>query len=168
MRIDTLIGSAIDLFERRIERGRVAIVREWREALQVVGVSGELRQVFSNLLANSLDALDEGGTIRLRAGMRLHGGVPYMRVLVSDNGKGVARDVREHIFDPFFTTKGAVGTGLGLWVTQQLIEKHGGTIRLRSTTEGVHRGTLFVIDLPLEQPVAAARIAVEGELAPTV
>lgn len=75
--------------------------------------------------------------------------------------------MREHIFEPFFTTKGAVGTGLGLWVTQQLIDKHGGTIRLRSKTEGAYRGTLFVIDLPLEQPVAAARIAVEGELAST-
>lgn len=165
--IDALISSAIHLFQRRMERDHVSLVREWREDLQVVGVAGELRQVFSNLLANSLDAVEENGTIRLRAGTRLRDGLPYMRILVSDNGRGIAHEVREHIFEPFFTTKGAVGTGLGLWVTQQLIDKHGGTIRLRSKTEGAYRGTLFVIDLPLEQPVAAARIAVEGELAST-
>lgn len=167
VKIDALISSAIRLFQRRMERDHVSLVREWSEDLQVVGVGGELRQVFSNLLANSLDAVEENGAIRLRAGTRLRDGLPYMRILLSDNGRGIAREVREHIFDPFFTTKGAVGTGLGLWVTQQLIEKHGGSIRMRSATEGAYRGTLFVIDLPLEQPVAAARIAVEGELAPT-
>lgn len=167
VRIGELIGSAIDLFQRRIERDHVTVAREWREDLQVVGVGGELRQVFSNLLANSLDAVDECGTIRLRAGTRLRAGLPYMRILISDNGKGIAGALRERVFDPFFTTKGSVGTGLGLWVTQQLIEKHGGAIRLRSCTSGAHRGTLFLVDLPLEQPVATTRIAVEGELVPS-
>jgi|GEM_PF-1406765 PAS domain S-box-containing protein len=164
VRIDALIVSAIDLFQRRIEAAHVTLVREWSEGLQVVGVGGELRQVVSNLLANSLDAVEDGGTIRIRACTRLRNGLPYMRILISDNGKGIERGLRKRIFEPFFTTKGSVGTGLGLWVTHQLVEKHGGTIRLRSATTGPWRGTLFQIDLPLEQPIATPRIAVDNSV----
>jgi signal transduction histidine kinase len=74
------------------------------------------------------------------------------RVTVADNGKGVAAGSKVHIFEPFYTTKGTVGTGLGLWVTKQIIDKHHGKIRLRSGTGGARRGTVFMVILPVEPP----------------
>jgi signal transduction histidine kinase len=71
-----------------------------------------------------------------------------VRITVADNGKGIPPDTREHIFEPFVTTKGTVGTGLGLWVSQQIIDKHRGTIRVRSRSDGLPRGTTFSIVLP--------------------
>jgi signal transduction histidine kinase len=111
--------------------------------------------VFSNLLANSLDAIDEKGTIKLRVstGAAFKNGDRCVRVTVADNGKGISASSRQRLFQPFFTTKGTVGTGLGLWVSKEIIEKHGGTIRVRSSTDGGRRGTIV---LPAE-PAEAAR-----------
>jgi signal transduction histidine kinase len=78
---------------------------------------------------------------------------------VADNGKGINAAARPHIFEAFFTTKDAVGTGLGLWVSRQIIEKHGGSIRLRSSTRGPNRGTSFAVVLPSQTAGAAAGAA---------
>ena len=118
----------------------------------------ELRQVFSNLIANALDALGRKGKLRIRInpakGSRGRKGV---RVTIADNGPGISQTVRERIFEPFFTTKGAKGTGLGLWVTRGLIEKHGGAIRVWSSTQPGKSGTVFSIFLPLKQRVDPTR-----------
>ena len=71
-----------------------------------------------------------------------------LRITVADNGKGIEPTSLQHIFEPFYTTKGTVGTGLGLWVSKQLIDKHGGSIRVRSNIFGSRRGTTFLIVLP--------------------
>jgi signal transduction histidine kinase len=128
------------------------IQKRWETEVTITAVSGELRQVFSNLLANSLDAIDDGGTIQLR----ISSGVDHdnqrrcVRITIADNGKGIAAESRQHIFEPFFTTKGSIGTGLGLWVSKEIIDKHQGRIRLHSNTNGVRRGTAFTIVLPAE------------------
>jgi len=155
VQLDQLFTSAIDLFKRRIETRHATLVRDGDKDLQMVGVAGELRQVFSNLLTNSLDAIDDGGVIRLCARRGTH----RIHVAFSDNGKGIEAGLRGRVFEPFFTTKGSVGTGLGLWVTHQLVEKNGGSIHLRSVTAGAHRGTLFLIDLPPEPPAATTQPA---------
>jgi signal transduction histidine kinase len=77
-----------------------------------------------------------------------------VRVTIADNGKGIGAEMRSQIFEPFITTKGAVGTGLGLWVGKQIIEKHEGAIRVRSSTAGPHRGT--TVSVLLSAPPAAA------------
>jgi signal transduction histidine kinase len=102
-------------------------------------------------MANSLEAMGEGGTVSLRvsAGSDLKSGQRQVRVWIADNGQGINTNSLEHIFEPFFTTKCGVGTGLGLWVTKQIIDKHGGTIRVRSCTGGVRRGTVFSVILPV-------------------
>lgn len=155
VQLDRLFHSVIDLFKRRIETRHAALAREWDQDLRMVGVAGELRQVFSNLLANSLDAIDDDGMIRICARRGTH----RIHVAFSDNGKGIEASLRGRVFEPFFTTKGSVGTGLGLWVTHQLVEKNGGSIHLRSVTAGAHRGTLFLIDLPPEPPATTAQPA---------
>jgi signal transduction histidine kinase len=126
--------------------------------VEITAVAGELRQVFSNLLSNSLDAIDPKGTIQLRVstGAAFKNGERFVRVTVADNGKGISAGSRQHLFEPFFTTKGTVGTGLGLWVSKQIVDKHGGTIRMRSSSDGVRRGTVFSVVLPVN-PAAAAR-----------
>ena len=113
-------------------------------------IPGELRQVFSNLLANSLDAIERGGqvTIRTSRGRSHRNGAQLLRVIVADNGSGIEPENLQRIFEPLFTTKVATGSGLGLWVVRQLMEKHGGSIDVRTCTTGPRRGTSFVVTLP--------------------
>jgi PAS domain S-box-containing protein len=154
--VNAVLESAVDLLRGKIKAKHAVIEKQWNKDVEFTAVAGELRQVFSNLLANSLDAVDEEGTIKLRVstGAALNGR-RRVRVTVADNGKGIPTSARRHMFEPFFTTKGTVGTGLGLWVSKQIIDKHGGTIRMRSSSEGARRGTVFSIILPVE-PAAAA------------
>jgi signal transduction histidine kinase len=79
-------------------------------------------------------------------------GAGPIRITVADNGKGIDPALFSQIFEPFYTTKGAIGNGLGLWVSKQIIEKHGGSIRVRSSTRGKHRGTSFSVTLPARIP----------------
>jgi signal transduction histidine kinase len=145
-----LISSVVDLLQAKIRANGANVEQQCEEALQVMGIAGELRQVLANLLANSLDAIGQDGRIVLRASAAIdpNNGTRGVRIAVADCGSGMAPATTKNIFDPFFTTKGTVGTGLGLWVCKQLVEKNGGSIRVRSTTEGQRRGTTFSVMLP--------------------
>ncbi|HEY4011408.1 MAG TPA: ATP-binding protein [Acidobacteriaceae bacterium] len=149
--ISDLLDASIDLLQAKIIGRKAIIQREWDGELIVQAVPGELRQVFSNLLANALDALEPGGYIRIRAkkypsAASAAGGC--VRVIFADNGHGIEPELRSRIFDPFFSTKGNIGTGLGLWVTKQIVEKHGGNIRMRSRRNAERPGTVFSVTLP--------------------
>jgi signal transduction histidine kinase len=144
--VNSLIESVIALLKRKIGAKRVRIEKQWRATLEISAVAGELRQAFSNLLANCLDAVDEGGTIKLRVGLcTLGDDRPGIRITFSDNGSGIEAAKRSRIFEPLYTTKVEVGTGLGLWVSNQIVEKHRGRIQLRSSTAGKRRGSTFSI-----------------------
>ncbi len=111
-----------------------------------------MKQVFSNLLRNAIEAVGEGGTIRLHVYTARDWRSPErkgIRVVVADNGRGIPLDLRHKIFDPFFTTKGESGTGLGLWVGMGILQKRNGSIRFRSSTSTGHTGTVFSIFLPI-------------------
>ena len=98
--------------------------------------------------------------VRATASVDANDGTPWVRIAVADGGTGMAAETTKRIFDPFFTTKGTVGNGLGLWVCKQLVEKHGGSIRVRSSLTGEHRGTTFSILLPQDaSPVIVSRQA---------
>lgn len=151
--VTAVLESAMDLLSGKIKAKHVEIQRQWDSTVKISAVAGELRQVFSNLLVNSLDAIGENGTIKIRVspGARLRSGIRCVLVTVADNGRGISPEERQHIFEPFFTTKGTVGTGLGLWVSKQIIDNHGGVIRVRSCCkEEGRRGTTFSILLPVE------------------
>lgn len=123
-----------------------------RTRSETYGVPGELRQVLSNLISNSLDASPNGGFIRLvvrPSADMLDSGRTGLRITVADTGSGIPPSVLQHIFDPFFTTKLDTGTGLGLWVSKELVEKQGGRLRVRSTAFGPHTGTIFSIFIPI-------------------
>jgi signal transduction histidine kinase len=153
VRVNEVLQSAVDVMKSKIKAKRAVIEKDWDLDAEVTALAGELRQVFSNLMANSLDAIEHGGTIRLRVSTTapdFKSGRRRVRVTIADNGRGIGVSSRLHIFEPFFTTKGAVGTGLGLWVSKQIVDKHSGTIQLRSCTNGERRGTAFSVVLPVD------------------
>lgn len=148
--VEAILDEAVALFRSRIKSKCVRIDRRYESRWKVMATSGELRQVFCNLIANSLDAIAEKGVIKLRVLGSLHPktGARCVRITVADSGTGIASGSMSQLFQPLFTTKGSVGTGLGLWVSRQLIEKHAGSVRMRSSTEGIRHGTTFSILLP--------------------
>ena len=101
----------------------------------------------------------DGGRLVIRAHNSWQNGVLGVRVSVADTGCGISEDARRHIFEPFFTTKEATGTGLGLWVSDQIIRKHRGSVRVRSRNHGSTTGTVFSVFFPatgVEDETAAA------------
>jgi PAS domain S-box-containing protein len=142
------IEDVIAVYARKLEHRKIEVQTEFRARPNVYAFGGELRQVFANVINNAADAMPSGGKLRIRVSHAADGTRPFVRVTVCDEGTGIDREQRPHIFEPFFTTKRDVGTGLGLWVTKQLVEKHGGRISVRSSTEPDHHGTIFSIVLP--------------------
>ena len=151
--LPAIMEDALGLFEARALAKAMEIERQYGENAHVASVPGDLRQIFSNLISNSVDAMqDGGGILKIRISQRTIGGRRISRITISDNGNGIQKSALPHIFEPLFTTKESVGTGLGLWVSKQLVEKHGGSIRFRSSTCTARHGTTFVIDLPMLSP----------------
>jgi PAS domain S-box-containing protein len=148
--VNTAIDSAVDLLRGKIKVKKAAIEKQYDGDPSVLAVPGELRQVFANLLTNSLDALHDSGTIKLRVSRSscANSGRPCVRITVADNGKGIDAATLPRIFEPLFTTKESTGSGLGLWVSKQIIDKHHGSIRVRSQASGERRGTAFSIVIP--------------------
>ena len=145
-----LVASVVDLLKSKIQANGANVVQQCDDPLQILGIAGELRQILANLLANSLDAVghDCRIIIRARASLDPATSLPRIRLSVSDCGHGITPATAKQMFDPFFTTKGSVGTGLGLWVCKQLVDKNGGHIRVRSITHGPTHGTTFSVTLP--------------------
>jgi PAS domain S-box-containing protein len=143
-----LLRDAVEITRTRWENDARArgleyevTVEEGDCALHTRGNASELREVFVNLVVNAIDAMPSGGHLSIscsRRGERL-------QLLFADDGMGMAEEVRARIFEPFFTTKGVHGTGLGLFVSYGIVERHGGHISAASLPG---RGTTFTIDLP--------------------
>jgi signal transduction histidine kinase len=110
-----------------------------------------MRQVFANLVGNALDALSGQGDLwlRTRFATDCKTGQAGLRVTVADNGCGMSEATQRGLFEAFFTTKPATGTGLGLWVSLEIIRNHAGRVRVRSSEVTPHRGTVFALFFPL-------------------
>ena len=148
------------IFKSRLATKHVTVEKEFQSVEQLRAFKGEIRQVLSNLLTNAIDASPPGGKLILRVmhGPALdgnHGNTVLMEV--QDFGAGIQPEDRERIFEPFFTTKSDVGTGLGLWVSRQIVEKHGGTLDYHTCLEKGSSGTCFSVVLPLAAAEAAGR-----------
>jgi signal transduction histidine kinase len=149
----TLLNSVIDLLQAKRVSTQVIVEKQCGDLLQITAIFGELRQVISNLMLNSLDAIGAGGRVTLRASKSRNplDGSSRIRITIADNGQGISAAALPRIFEPFFTTKGSTGNGLGLWVGKQIIEKHGGSIWVRSRT-CEPQGTTFSMVLPERAP----------------
>ncbi len=135
------------IYRQRIAHKGVEVQRRYHRDGIVWGVAGELRQVISNLIANSIDALPpSGGKLAIRVSRCLTGidEISTIRITVADNGAGIPPELRSRVFEPFFTTKENVGTGLGLWVSRDIIAGQSGHIRFKSAAG---KGTVFCIFL---------------------
>jgi PAS domain S-box-containing protein len=157
-----MLQEILLLMERRLADTGVSLAIEMPETVSVAAFPAELRQVFTNLITNAAEAAGSGGEVKVSitpqsagvdaAGQKMQAGAT---VTIGDNGAGVAEDVRPHLFQPFFTTKGEHGTGLGLWVSRGIINKHGGTITLESDTSVAAHGTAVSVFLATNPTINA-------------
>lgn len=158
-----IVDSVVSLFATRRSASGVVIDAQCRSGSTIKAYPGELRQVLSNLLRNAMDAIGTRGRIVIRERAARHAVTRErgVRITVADSGHGMSGDVEKRLFEPFFSTKPSTGTGLGLWVSRQIIERHGGTIRVRSSRDARRRGTAFSIFLPANGTSAAVGIGSE-------
>ena len=147
-----LVMPLVSVFSARARNKQITIDTDFREDPTLVGIPGEIRQLFANLLNNSIDAVRDRGRILIRVSQARElrdterQGV---RLTVCDNGPGIPLEIRKKLFEPFFTTKRDVGTGLGLWVISNILRNHEGSIRVRSSTEPGKSWTVFSVFLPV-------------------
>jgi signal transduction histidine kinase len=146
------IEGVVKLFAPRLASREVSIAKRYADVGRIRAFGGEIQQVISNLLSNSMDATPVRGRIELRLSRTSDDGSQKLRFTVADTGSGIAPERLAKVFEPFFTTKEMYGTGLGLWVTKQIVEKHGATIRVRSK---LGRGTVFSIVFPVAEVAKA-------------
>jgi PAS domain S-box-containing protein len=146
-----IIDSVLALMQPKIAKANIEVIRELDLSQPLVCAAGEIRQILANIIANAVEAMPTGGKLRIRlravSDWRGHTG-QGIRVTIADTGPGIPAEIRERIFEPFFTTKDTVGTGLGLWVTAQLMQKCAGRIAVFSSTRPPRSGTVFSLFFP--------------------
>lgn len=145
--IEELMESVLFFHETEMRMRGIDLERRYRPAPQVLCLAGEIQQVFTNLITNAVQATSEGG--RVVVGVRPgtdRNGLEQVLISVADDGAGMSEFMLDRLFHPFVTTKGESGTGLGLWVSKGILDKHHASIRVRSR---LGRGTVFLIFLPV-------------------
>ncbi|HEY6306051.1 MAG TPA: MASE1 domain-containing protein [Candidatus Angelobacter sp.] len=151
-----LLDETVSFYEHELAARGIKVVRDYRTRGLVRVSQSEMQQVFANLVSNALDAMKNGGVLTLRVSEATCEDHENVRVEVEDTGIGIKDGDMKRLFEPFFTTKQNTGTGLGLWVAREIIEKHGGTISVHSQSQpGERSGTQFSILLPHTSPVRA-------------
>ena len=159
VKICEVLDNVLKLYSPAIRSGKFVIEKRYDSEDVIRGFPSEVTQVFSNLVVNALEVLSPEGTLKLHVLASRDWRNPTrrgVRVFIADNGPGVSRENRRRMFEPFFTTKGEKGTGLGLWVTSGIVDKHGGWIRVRSSTQPGRSGTCFAVFFP-DRKVSAIR-----------
>jgi signal transduction histidine kinase len=159
-----LLKSVLDLYEGRAENAHVSIERRERSTAAIVCLESEIRQVLNNLVRNAIDAMQgaagekthrkPGGRllIRTREATDWRSGVRGVMITIADTGSGISPTTMANIYKAFFTTKGVAGTGLGLWISSEIVARHFGRLKVRSRerTSQHPGGTVFELFLPLK------------------
>jgi PAS domain S-box-containing protein len=148
VRATELVAASLESFCRPLELAQVQVDRRFRCDAEIEVYPSEMRQVFTNLISNAIDAMPHGGLLRLEV---VSDG-ENVRMAFSDTGSGIEAEKLQHIFEPFVTTKGEKGLGIGLWISNNIVEKMGGTIEVSSSTAESDHGTQFTICLPAFKP----------------
>ena len=148
---DDLFSTVLSIYEGRLRNAHIAVEIGHRSKAPIVCFAGDVRQVLNNLVGNAIDAMSEGGRLIVRSHFTTDWATERkgMILTVADTGCGITPEVLEHIFEPFFTTKGIAGTGLGLWVSKEVVTRHSGGLTVRSRTGPSRSGTVFRLFLPL-------------------
>ncbi len=156
-----LIQNVLTVYNSKILGVGISVDTRFNDLQKIVVSKGEMLQVLSNVIANAIDAMRHGGTLHISARKFRGSSGDGVQTVIRDTGTGISPEHMEKIFEPFFTTKGDLGTGIGLWVARQLIERRGGQISVTSSTEKENGGTTMTIFIPFVLPVP--RLKVDGE-----
>jgi signal transduction histidine kinase len=165
--VSELVNGLLELYGHKLHSHKVVLEKRLEAPSPITASPGEIRQVLSNLVSNAMDAMQEGGSMKVHVFLSRDWRHPWqqgVRVIVADTGHGIRREHLRSIFDPFFTTKGEKGTGLGLWVSHGIVQKYGGSIHVHSSVRPGHSGTCFSVFFPhattaesLRKPVRRAK-----------
>jgi two-component system CheB/CheR fusion protein len=151
-KLSEVVQAIVTLFRRRLRSAQIDVQLRAMNEVSVLCMPGEVQQIFANLITNAIDAMPRGGKLRIRIkpsrdwrNRKTEG----MRVTICDSGIGMDQATRQRMFEPFFTTKQETGTGLGMWVVNQLLERHQGHVRVWSTQYKDSSATAISVFLPL-------------------
>jgi signal transduction histidine kinase len=153
---DDLIVNVLAILRGRFLNANVAVEVRQRTSRPVLCFDGEIRQVIYNLLINAVDAMQpQGGRllVRGREGRDHPSDRPGLILTIADTGAGMSPSTLLKIFEPFYSTKGLAGTGLGLWISKEIIGRHHGRLHVRSSQRPGHAGTVFTLFLPSDSAV---------------
>ena len=153
--LSELTRHAITIYEPRCAASHIKIEKDLQSSAKLILRRGEMMQVISNLIANSIYAMPDGGTLWVSVTDAVEP-EPGVILTVSDNGSGISAENMPRIFEAFFTTRDTIGTGIGLFVAKQFVEGHGGRIEAQSSTDPVRHGTSMSIFLPLSTAYSGA------------
>ena len=143
-----LVEDVLSVYSRKLRAQNIVVETRFNFLRNIRARPGEIIQIFSNLVSNAIHAMPHGGTLTISTTQDLNSDPIGVQICVSDTGHGIRREDLGKIFEPFFTTKGNLGTGIGLWVAKQLVERHGGKISVSTSTEPGNSGTTLAINLP--------------------
>jgi signal transduction histidine kinase len=148
---DGLLESVLGVYQGKLLNMQIQIESRRRSKVAISCLEGEIRQVLNNLVGNAIDAMQSKGgrlLIRTRGGRNWATGIAGVYVTVADTGDGMPIQTAKRVFEPFFTTKGQSGTGLGLWISHEIVQRHAGVLRVRSSQKEGRCGTIFSLFLP--------------------
>ena len=149
------VPAILRLYTSRFRSRGIAADLRLRPTAPAMLLEGDIRQVLNNLVRNAYDAMPRGGIlhVRLRSARCVRTGVDGLRLTVADTGTGFLPTIRPHLYEPFHTSKEVTGTGLGLWISKSIVDKHAGRISMRSRFEEepakTAHGTVFSLWLPM-------------------
>jgi PAS domain S-box-containing protein len=149
--LSDIVNSVVTLYLARIQALSIDLVRDYRTSEKLYCRVDDMRQMFSHLINNSIDAMSQGGRLRIRVRLSHSwdgSGTSGFRLVIADTGRGIPSAFLPCVFDAFTTTKSPTGTGLGLWVVNEIVRKHKGSICIRSRIDTRHHGTVVSIFLP--------------------
>jgi signal transduction histidine kinase/FixJ family two-component response regulator len=152
IRISEILEDVLALNNRAVVDKALQIEKDWEGSLFIHGFPAQLRQVFSNLVRNAVEASFQGGTVRIRISatkLRRHLERPAVRITIADHGVGIPPENIKRVFDAFFTTKDLRGSGIGLWLSSSIVHEHDGQLRVHSSTEPSRSGTYMSVVLPI-------------------
>jgi PAS domain S-box-containing protein len=153
-----LLDNVLTVYNAKLITHSVTVQTRYTDLQKILVSRGEMLQIFSNLIVNSIDAMRGGGKLFLSARKTTSAAADGVQVIIRDTGSGIPQANLARVFEPFFTTKGNLGTGVGLWVARQLIEQRGGNISLASSTTPGSSGTTITLFVPFAPPVTTTPI----------
>jgi PAS domain S-box-containing protein len=147
-----LMENVLSVYSSKLISAGVTIDKQFGDQRKMLVRKGEILQIFSNIITNAADAMRQGGLLSISIREIVSSTGDGIQTVIRDTGVGIRQEHLAQIFEPFFTTKGDLGTGIGLWVTKQLVEGRGGEISVVSSTENGNSGTTVTIFIPFAAP----------------